>query len=54
MAGSLCYNWLNILRRVGTAVKFTADAVWEWFRCTGSVGAYLLYRQLLQDKLHKN
>lgn len=50
----LCYNCCNILRRVGTAVKVTSDAVWEWFRHTGSVGAYLLYRQLLQDRLQKD
>ncbi len=51
--GPLCYNCFNILGRVVAAVLMTPEAVWKIFRATGSVGAYLLYRQLIAMSMQR-
>src|SRR5690554_225899 len=44
----LCYNSDVLLSAWGgSLVKLTPQVVWQMFRTTGSVSAYLLYRQLL-------
>ena len=45
---NLCYNDPNVLSVGGLLMDLTPQVVWQIFLTTGSVSAYLLYRQLLE------